>query len=163
MFGSRPKLSVLSSGPIGTLVLLALLLAQTQILPALIVGAAALDGGHKIECCVDAKGLKVRLGHCPAATGPCGGIGPGERHSGLLSLFVKESPDQSDHQFRFSAPSDALEDSNESGEPTGFAGDPIASALLPLAPVSRIRASHSAATHDIPPSLERLRSIVMRA
>ena len=141
------------------LVVMALLATRAALLPAMILGAAALDGGHRVACGTDAGGLTLRLAQRSATRGAAGA---GE-HSCLLRIFVRETGAGHDHQFRFVSPGDALADSVVAVGPVATGGAP--------GEAIRRRPGRAPGTGDrsfaldqaVRPALDRLRGVVMRA
>lgn len=167
---SRLKNPAFTSAPVRLLVVLALLLTQTPLLPAMILGAATLDGGHRVECGSDVHGMKLRLAHCRTAASHSFDWGSLDEHSCLLRLFVREPPGESDHQLSFTSPSDAVQDSAEAFESIK-PGDELPEFLLPFGSTPRLPTAMTPRFSDPwpafhqtgPPALDRLRTVVMRA
>jgi hypothetical protein len=163
MMSGKPSIA---SAPLRLLLVLALLLTQAPLLPAMILGAAALDGSHQVECGSDVDGMTLRLGHRPEAVRNT----ETAAHSCLLRIFVREAGEEEDHQFRFTPPSDAVQDAGgraatvETGDgPATFLPALGAVLLRQAAPAPRIGNPCFASDDTVPPALDRLRTVVMRA
>jgi len=161
---------ILTSAWLRMLVVLALLLTQTPVVPAVLLGAAALDGGHGIGCGVNGQGAEIRLAHGCRAAQPKLSVAPGHHHSVLLQVFVRDAAGDADHRFGFASPAQAIEESAEAHKLAATAGGPVPTILVavstlfqPAVLAPQLGSFRATTVAHGPPALDRLRAVVMRA
>ena len=164
--GSQP--TILTSAWLRVLVVLSLLLTQTPVVPAVLLGAAALDGGHGIGCGVNCQGAEIRLAHRGGVAQPKLSVAPRHHHSVLLQVFVRDAAGDADHRFGFASPAPAVEESADACKLAATDGGPVptilATASAFIHPVLALQVGSFRATTAAhgPPALDRLRTVVMR-
>lgn len=150
-------------------VLLLLLVTQTPLLPALLLGTAMFDDGHRVECSASGGVLHVHLKHGAAAGIWPGLAAPGHAHGVWLRILVPVGPRHEDHRFDFAPPAMARGENEvlcATAEPvggeSGFVWLPEFMVAGELSAAGRRGTWPAVACHDPPPEPGDLSSLVLR-